>query len=514
LKKAFYLNAAELDAALNAISFHGYSDFFPNPPEFTVLKEKWPLFRDHLATLNLEEYKPYRPMEMAAPKSKINLRWVSLLHPFDIVIYTALVLLLREEIEEARVAADQGIILSFRRVRAGDRLYDVLPSHSEFSERLLAKAKSNSTGYVALTDIADFYPRLYQHRVRNALDALLSGRRKAKAAQLLEEKLLRGFASDGASLGIPIGPPASRPLAEAALIDVDESLLSFKIDFIRYIDDFAIFGDSVDAVEWGVRQLGETLYKNHGLTLQSAKTAICSCTEYVQEHQYDETEEDEVERAFDEIVEQYFYDAFSLDELTSQQREAIDSMDFAEVLTSALQEEKVNYKKVAFILEKLSAVQHPDLIPIILDNLPRLYPVAHAIHGFFSDFEFSNEGEQRDVGEKLLEPILSTSGMRALEYYSVWILQLFAEHSSWNHSRTLLRIFREGDSEAVRRYAALAIGKSGSRSSALLFKQYLGAASELIRTAMLLSSSKLGRDERRHWIAGLRLKDFFERNLL
>lgn len=514
MKKTFYLTPTELDASLNAIIFHGYSDFFPGPPEFKILNEKWPIFRDYLAGVNLEEYKPYRPMEMSAPKSKINLRWVSLLHPFDLVIYTALVLLMREEIEQARVGADQEMVLSFRRAKAVDRLYDPLPSHGEFAERLLKKATESSDGYVALTDIADFYPRLYQHRVRNALDALLSSRRKSKAAQLLEEQILRGLTADGASLGIPIGPAASRPLAEAALIDVDEALLSFKIDFIRYIDDSAIFGDSLEMVEWGIRQLGEIIYKNHGLTLQSAKTVIYSCKEYVGQHQYDEAEENEVEKAFDEIVEQYFYDVFSIDDLTSRQRETIDSMDFAEVLTSALEEEKVNYKKVAFIFEKLSAVQHPDLIPVILENLPRLYPVAHAIHGFFSEFEFADEDEQKQVGESLLEPILTTSKMRALEYYSVWILQLFSEHSSWNHSRTLLRIFRDADSEVVQRYAALAIGKSGSRSSALLFKQQFSAASELTRTAMILSSSKLGRDERRHWIAGLRLTDFFEKNLV
>jgi hypothetical protein len=61
-------------------------------------------------------------------------------------------------------------------------------------------------------------------------------------------------------------------LGEAVLIDVDSTLLSFGIDFIRFVDDYIIFADKVQEAEYGIRILGETRFRNHGLTLQTAKT--------------------------------------------------------------------------------------------------------------------------------------------------------------------------------------------------------------------------------------------------
>jgi len=69
------LTEVELEAGLDAIKHHGYSDFFPTPPEFDVVVKSWPGFKKYLADLDLDEYKAYRPsLELSAPKSVINLR--------------------------------------------------------------------------------------------------------------------------------------------------------------------------------------------------------------------------------------------------------------------------------------------------------------------------------------------------------------------------------------------------------------------------------------------------------
>src|SRR5207248_6001561 len=98
------LSESELDAGLAAIQYHGYSDFFPEPPEFEVLVKSWSQFKKYLADLDLDEYKAYRPsLELSAPKSVINLRRVTLLHPFDLVIFTSIVRVLRDDISKARI---------------------------------------------------------------------------------------------------------------------------------------------------------------------------------------------------------------------------------------------------------------------------------------------------------------------------------------------------------------------------------------------------------------------------
>jgi hypothetical protein len=80
-----------------------------------------------------------------------------------------------------------------------------------------------------------------------------------------------------------------------------------------------------------------------------------------------------------------------------------------------------------------------------------------------------------------------------------------------NHASQLLHIFRDTQSQTIKRYAALAIGNCGSRSEALVFKEHISAATPLTRTAILISSAKLPRDERTHWRKSLTLSDPFEK---
>ncbi len=506
------LTDAELDAGLAAIQHHGYSDFFPKPPEFDVILDSWPHFKKHLADVDLDEYKAYRPsLELSAPKSVINLRRVTLLHPLDLIIFTSIVRVMRDDIEANRIEESEKRVFSFRTSASEPKaLYKSRPSHAEFKLEVWGRARKNKKGWMVLADIADFYYRLYQHRVRNAVEAAATNPRNVRLAGILE-KLLRRFGADNVSFGIPIGPAASRLLAEVAITDVDNALLSHSINFVRYIDDYVIFTDSKEAADWAVRQLGEILYSYHGLTLQTAKTKVIKCSDHVSQNDAFTDDETEVEKKFNDIVEDHFYEIDSIDELTPEQLETIDAVNFADVLEEALNEVPINYKKVTFILEKLSALENDQLIEIVLDNLELLYPVAHAVNSFFRGFEHLPAKQKKKIAESLLKPILPTQRYRAPEYYAVWILNLFANHAAWNHKNELLHIFRDTQSQTIKRYAALAIGNSGSRSEAVAFKEHIAAATPLTRTAILLASAKLPRDERTHWRKSLNLTDPLEK---
>jgi hypothetical protein len=506
------LTDADLEAGLAAIQHHGYSDFFPKPPEFDVLVNQWTQFKKYLADVDLDEYKAYRPsLELSAPKSVINLRRVTLLHPLDLVIFTSIVKVVRDDIEAARIDESERRVFSFRTDGSqATGLYKDRPSHSEFTWEVWTRARKNAKGWMVLADIADFYYRLYQHRVRNAVEATVSSPRKVKLAAALE-RLLRRFSAENVSFGIPIGPAASRPLAEIAITDVDNALLSHNIDFVRYIDDYVIFTDSKEGADWAVRQLGEILYGYHGLTLQTAKTRVLECSAYVSQHTILSDDESEVEKRFNEIVEEHFYDIESIDELAPEQLETIEAVNFTDVLEEALDEDPINYKKVTFVLEKLSALENEELIDIVLKNLERLYPVAHAINAFFRGFEHLPLKQKKKIADSLLKPILPSQRYRAPEYYAVWILDLFANHAAWNHANQLLHIFRDTQSQTVKRYAAFAIGNCGSRSEALVFKEHISSATPLTRTAILIASARLPRDERTHWRKSLTLSDPLEK---
>jgi hypothetical protein len=498
----------ELDHALAAIRGHGYGDFFPEPPELRLLTTNWAQIRPELARIDLDLYEGYDVTFSFAPKSRLNVRRVALLHPYDLVFYTALVLILRNGITAARLQLGAERVFSYRADTAGDgMLYVDPPSYRDFTDGIARRVSSDPDLYVGITDIADFYARIYQHRLVNALQAACGTTLHGHIRVL--EKMLSRF-SENVSYGIPIGPPASRPLAEAILIDTDSTLLSFDVDFFRFTDDYVVFAETPEDAEYGIRVLGETLFMNHGLTLQTAKTRILRGSEYVDRYLTTHSAKEEERRKLLDLVGNYD-NPVSYEEMGVEQQREIDAMNLSEMLTDALAEgENVDFKEVSFILGRLSALEKPELIPIVLSNLERLAPVAHSVAAFFRRFGDMEEGTREDAATAMLDPIL-TNSKYASEYYSIWTLSIFASNPVWNHAEALLKIFREASSDAVRRFAALALATSGTRAQVIHVKQYLQSASSLSRTAMMLASGKMGQDERKYLKQSLRLHDSFEK---
>lgn len=182
--------------------------------------------------------------------------------------------------------------------------------------------------------------------------------------------------------------------------------------------------------------------------------------------------------------------------MDDDQKRELDAFNLPGMLSDALTEgENVDYKEVSFIIGRLSALQKPELIPIVLENLERLYPVAHSVASFFMKFSYLEEQTRTEIADALLAPILNQHDAHPSDYYSIWALSVFQDDSSWDHAEYLIRIFRDASSDAVRRYAALALAAVGTRAEAVALREYLASGSSLCRTAMLLASSKLGRDD-------------------
>lgn len=498
-----------LERGLAATLFHGYGTFIPDPPELTILKKKknWAGVKAHLANLDLDLYAGHNPIRIFAPKSKLNVRRVALLHPYDFILYTSLALALKDSISNARLPANR--VFSYRSEGSGPKkLYSNSSSWRPFRDAAAERIALNPDGFIGVTDIADFFPRIYQHRLVNALEAASTPAKKPHIRAL--EKILSRLA-EGNSYGIPVGPPASRVLAEAVLIDVDSQLISNGIDFIRFVDDYLIFAPTPQGAEYAIRLLGETLFLNHGLTLQTAKTKVIGANEYLEKYLTLHSEKEEGRRELLHIFGDDEYEVMSYEELDETQKAELDAYNLSEMLSEALATgESVDYREVSFILKRLSALQKPDLIPIVLGNLEKLYPVAESIAAFFSSFKSLTPERKTEIGAALLAPIVQLDNIRPPEYYTIWILSIFQGHAGWNNADTIIRIFRETNSDPVRRFAALALAKCGTRAQVVALKEYFTAGSHLCRTAMLLASEKLGTDERSHFVRSLRITDQLE----
>jgi len=101
-----------LDRALKAIVHHGYGTFFPVPPELEIVRKNWAGIAPELASVDLDTYQGYDLILSFAPKSRLNVRRVALLHPCDMIFYTALLLVLKGLIAKSRLPADK--VFSYR----------------------------------------------------------------------------------------------------------------------------------------------------------------------------------------------------------------------------------------------------------------------------------------------------------------------------------------------------------------------------------------------------------------
>ena len=158
-----------MEQARAASVSHGYGTFLPEPPEFALLKKNWKDVKVLLASIDLDTYDGYNPIRSFAPKSRLNVRRVTLLHPFYFIVYTALVLSLKDAISKSRLPP--GVVFPYRTEKTTSKqIYASAPSFKEFRAAATKKAMLNPKWSVGITDIADFFPRIYHHRLINVLE--------------------------------------------------------------------------------------------------------------------------------------------------------------------------------------------------------------------------------------------------------------------------------------------------------------------------------------------------------
>jgi hypothetical protein len=505
----FFLTASELDAARDAIAHHGYSTLLPEPPEWGTVLSNWSAIRESIEKLDLDIYTPFTPMRVFAPKNRANLRVLHLLHPQDLLIYTALVLIVKDDIEASRIPTRAKRVFSFRASKQPNHLYDSRHAYERYREQLEKKSAAKSVRFVALADIADFYSRIYQHRLENVLESVAKTQRTRDVARVLVRKLV-GSIMGRDSYGIPIGPYASRVLAEGLLIDVDAALLAQGIDFVRWVDDYNIFCKSEHDAQAALFTLGEWLFSKHGLTLQSAKTKILPLDSYrtdvLSSHDHRLTGRDEVVGALRDFHVGYE----SEDEEEPSEAEidrvlaVINGANLRAMLDAAVSDTAlVDYEAVTYVLTRLpripgvSSELRQDVLRLVIDHSPLLYPVAEQIAKYVLSFSDLSTTTRKRVAAKLLKPLLSRQ--KPPPYYAMWVLHIFASSAEWNHTTELTAIYTAATSEVAKRYAALAAFTSGTRATALAIKDDYVAASPLLRLAILAAVRRLGEDERKHW---------------
>ena len=128
--------------------------------------------------------------------------------------------------------------------------------------------------FVLRTDISQCYPSLYTHSIPWALEGKKEAKQnigKTQSDRL--DKALRN-ASDGQTMGVPIGPDTSFLAAEIVLTAVDRALASkIALRGHRYIDDYELAFTTRSAAE-EAQALFEQALAKYELTINPTKTEI------------------------------------------------------------------------------------------------------------------------------------------------------------------------------------------------------------------------------------------------
>lgn len=524
----FNLTEKELDNAFSAINYHGYSAMIPEPVEWAVVKSNWVEVRTFIKSLDLDTYEPKKLMKIFAPKNRSNIRVVHLLHPQDLIIFTALVLIIKNDIEKNRISRKSKRVFSYRiDPKIDDRLYDSRGAYQNYLEQLDTKSNRDVIKFVAIADIADFYPRIYQHRLENAIQTIASDQRGNEVARVLVKKLISNL-MDRNSYGIPVGPYASRVLAESLLIDVDAFLSSKGFDFVRWVDDFSFFCKSEYEAQSTLFTLGEWLYDKHGLTLQSAKTKILvkqdfkdmklfkpeagltdrdlaiSILKEIKSDEYAELDEEDVELSEEEIED-------TLQPLLS--------IDLVKMLKDSISDRTlIDYEVINYVLTRFPRMPNvedkikKEVLDFVIENAELLYPSSEQIAKYIISFNNLPNKEKKKIGKLLLKPLKSKRNPPP-SYYALWMLHVFTTSEDWNQITDIIKLYQNSSSEIIKRYTALAIANGGTRAEALIIKDDYNSASDILRLAILASSNKLGKDERKHWKLANQINGVIEKNI-
>lgn len=162
----------------------------------------------------------------------------------------------------------------------GERAVEIA-THSELEEARLSKLAQYR--FVAKTDISRFYHSIYTHSIPWAFHGKAASKadRRANSANLFMNRLdlILRAGQDGQTIGIPVGPDASRYIAEVICTAIDREFVSRggadDCAVLRHVDDVWIGADSHAKAEAALWKYREAI-RAFELDINESKTRIYS----------------------------------------------------------------------------------------------------------------------------------------------------------------------------------------------------------------------------------------------
>lgn len=271
-----------LRLAVRNVAKHGDTDVFPYPIEnhwfhddegtiLDLLQEIDAGFDDRLGTY------PIASVTSLSPVGYAGFRGATQIDPLWNAYLLGLVIEIGPDIEKARLPSSDEVVFSYRFHPSlpDSTLFDADLGWAAFQQHALRKAETAES--ILTSDISDFYPRIYHHRLENALNDAAPNTEVVRRIMAILSKLAPGEVS----FGLPVGGHAARLLAELLLNRTDRLLRTTGLDYCRFVDDYHVFAGSREQAHSALVHISEVLLDNEGLTLSRLKTRFMSRSEVI-----------------------------------------------------------------------------------------------------------------------------------------------------------------------------------------------------------------------------------------
>jgi Reverse transcriptase (RNA-dependent DNA polymerase) len=494
------LKTTTLDWALAHVKRFGGTDVLPTPFEYDAIEHSWSNIKSYLSNQNLFDWNVRAQRTLLAPKSRYAFRVITQIDPLDFLIFSSLIREIAGDLENSRVPTNRQIVFSYRlAVKPDGQLFDPSIGYDNFIDRTKELLRDKKVTHVAVADIADFYSRIYHHRLEGALANATTKTNHVKAII----RLLSGWNSTE-TFGIPVGNAPSRALAEALLCDVDDALLSYGINFIRYNDDYRIFTSNYAEAYRYIAFLAEVLYQNHGLTCQPQKTFILTKNEFRARFLAtpEEREIDSLSEKFQQLIADLGlsdpYEEIDYDDLDEEQQALVDSLNLVDLFKEEIQKSDVDFGILKFVLRRMGQLGDDSLVGEIFDNLDIIFPTFPDIIQYFRNLRNLSPERYRDIGRQVLD-LLNESLVSELNYHRMWALDLFTRSTQWDNEKRFFKMLGEARDVFSKRKLILAMGRSHQRHWFQSQWRNLSNESPWPRRAVLAGASCMNTDARNHW---------------
>lgn len=501
-----------LRLAIKNIASHGDTDIFPYPSEnhllhdipddfVEVLTKIDADFDSHLASI------PVLTSKNLSAVGYSGFRYGTQIDPLWNAYLLSLVLTVAEDLEQKRVSPS--IVFSYRYApdESAGTLFDKKVGWHEFQTASIAQASEH--GFVLRCDISDFYPRIYHHRLENALK---SGTKKSEAAKRI--MAIVSAIAEGPSYGLPVGGPAARILSETLLNRVDRLLISEGIRFCRFVDDYVIFAKEKESAHSALIKLSNILLANEGLSLQKTKTRILSSAEFLATSEFSEnvdgeTEEEKTVRTFRRL--RIHYDPYSstADDDYQKLTKELKKFDIVGMLGRELSKSRIDE---GLTRRLISAVRHlkpaiqDEAVLSMLNSVDLLYPIFPSVMLLCKSLlpSLSLQTKERLYGA-LRKLITEDSYITQVPTNLAYALRVLVYDESTEVEFIFTTVYKQTSSMLIKRDVILLMAYRSAEYWISNCRTNFSTLTEWERRALLISSYILN-DEGEHWRKSIKKK--------